>query len=443
VLQQGVLVLHGHALHVSVERGHLQVEDESFGERRRSRFSRIDTDLKRIVLLGPSGSITLGSVRWLHEVGVPLVHLNSDGTVFCVAAPMAAMNPGLRRAQALAAETGLGARIAEGLIRRKVEGQAGVLSRLPGPGGAAEVLRGIPGRLAQATSLQDLRILEAVAAKAYWRAWQGVPVRFEKRDLARRPKHWAAFGSRVSPLTGSSSPRRAVNPANAILNYLYAILEAEARIAALAVGLDPALGLLHADARARDSLACDLMEPVRPAVDAFVLDYLDRRTFTKTDCFELGDGHCRLLPPVTSELAQTASRWARLVLPVAQDVAHQLVSGLNPTASPKPARRSQRVVGREFGAKSAPIERGDPRRSVQAGAKRRRAMAEVVRANEAWTGAAPNSVEYRQNVLPALKGVKLTALMTATGLSKGACSRIRGGGVVPHPRHWEALRSLS
>ncbi len=42
-----------------------------------------------------------------------------------------------------------------------------------------------------------------------------------------------------------------------MLNYLYAILEAETRIVAFAMGLDPALGVIHADRPHRDSLACD------------------------------------------------------------------------------------------------------------------------------------------------------------------------------------------
>ena len=41
----------------------------------------------------------------------------------------------------------------------------------------------------------------------------------------------------VPRLTGS--PHNAANPANALLNYLYAILEAEARIALLTIGLGP------------------------------------------------------------------------------------------------------------------------------------------------------------------------------------------------------------
>src|SRR5690242_6568184 len=90
---------------------------------------------------------------------------------------------------------------------------------------------------------------------------------FPNRDLPRVPEHWRIFGTRKSPLSGS--PRLAANPANAILNYLYAVLESETRLAAAALGLDPGLGFLHVDTPARDSLACDLMEPVRPQVERF------------------------------------------------------------------------------------------------------------------------------------------------------------------------------
>jgi hypothetical protein len=82
-------------------------------------------------------------------------------------------------------------------------------------------------------------------------------VDFLRADLLNVPDHWRTFGKRASPLTGN--PRLAANPPNSILNYLYAILEAECRIACLAVGLDPGLGVLYADQRNRDSMALDLM----------------------------------------------------------------------------------------------------------------------------------------------------------------------------------------
>ena len=54
-----------------------------------------------------------------------------DGTVYVAAAPEAAGAPALKRAQALAAETGLGTRLAVELLREKLQGQARVAERLP------------------------------------------------------------------------------------------------------------------------------------------------------------------------------------------------------------------------------------------------------------------------------------------------------------------------
>ena len=48
------------------------------------------------------------------------------------------------------------------------------------------------------------------------------------------------------------------------------MLESEARLAAAALGLDPGLGVLHVDSGSRDSLALDLLEPVRPQVDSYL-----------------------------------------------------------------------------------------------------------------------------------------------------------------------------
>lgn len=149
----------------------------------------------------------------------------------------------------------------------------------------------------------DLRLAEAVAAAAYWSAWSPVSVRFARRDLERVPTHWRTFGSRTSPLTGR--PRLAANSANAILNYLYALLEGETTIAARVIGLDPGLGVMHADQLNRDSLAADLLEPVRPIVDRYVLELLPTRSFAPADFHETRQGVCRVTLVLASELAQT------------------------------------------------------------------------------------------------------------------------------------------
>jgi hypothetical protein len=42
-----------------------------------------------------------------------------------------------------------------------------------------------------------------------------------------------------------------------------------------------------------------------------------------------------------------------------------------------------------------------------------------------------------------LDGFSLKEIGKAAALSLAACSRIRAGAKVPHPRHWEALQKLS
>ena len=85
--------------------------------------------------------------------------------------------------------------------------------------------------------------LEAAAAVAYLAARAGVQLPCARRDSGRVPDHWKTFASRSSPVTGS--PPDTVNPGNAILNYLYGILETGARISGVTVGLDLGIWFLH------------------------------------------------------------------------------------------------------------------------------------------------------------------------------------------------------
>lgn len=449
-LEHGVLLLSGYGIRVQVERGHLMVEDGIGRDRRWARFSRLDQDLKRLVIVGHTGYVTLEAIRWLHGVGVPLIHLDADGLVYYVAAPPAAQHAAVRRAQALAAETGHGLRLSIDLVAAKLAGQRAVLERLPDTERLSGEMRRFTQELQQVRTAAELRRTEGLAAQAYWSAWRRLPVRIRRRDLPRCPAHWLRFDSRTSPLSRSRSPMRAANPVNSALNYLYSVLEAEARIAALAAGFDPVLGLLHADHTGRDALALDLMEPVRPAVDAFVLDFIAQHEFTRDEVFETPAGQCRLLPPLAKVLAATAPRWARLVLPIAQRLAQQLVAAAQvQRPSPNESRRSherrpQYRVMREFSPRLLPAE--DPRYQPGTVAKRQRSVVRVTHENHRWEregGSTVTKEEYKLAVVPGLRKVTLRTLMTVTGLSNASCSKIRRGMSIPHPRHWEPLCRLA
>lgn len=119
-----------------------------------------------------------------------------------------------------------------------------------------------------------------------------------------------------------------------MLNYMYALLESESRLAAAALGLDPGIGFLHVDTDARDSLACDLMEPVRPQVDAYLLNWITRQHLRREWFFEQCDGVCRLMASFAVRLSESSSTWRSAVAPFAERVCRELWATVR-----KPARQ--------------------------------------------------------------------------------------------------------
>lgn len=92
---------------------------------------------------------------------------------------------------------------------------------------------------------------EAALARIYWQVLGSSmpdPCRFVKRS--RQP---------------------AEDPFNAALNYLYGMLYSVVEGALFAAGLDPHLGLLHADEHNRPALTYDLIEPFRPWIDKLLV----------------------------------------------------------------------------------------------------------------------------------------------------------------------------
>jgi hypothetical protein len=108
------------------------------------------------------------------------------------------------------------------------------------------------------------------------------------------------------------------------LNYGYRLLEAEGRLACLAVGLDPGLGILHADLKGRDSMVLDVIEAIRPCIDGYVLDLFKARPLTKTDFAEDRRGVLRVLPPLTHRIAEAMPTWGLALGPVVEHVARIL-----------------------------------------------------------------------------------------------------------------------
>ena len=117
-----------------------------------------------------------------------------------------------------------------------------------------------------------------------------------------------------------------MNPANSLLNYTNAVAESECRLAALCCGLDPGIGFVHTDTANRDSLALDLIETIRPAIEAWLLDWFLGEPLRRSDFFETPSGNCRISSGLCSKLSETAPTWGKLVAPWAEYVARMLWS---------------------------------------------------------------------------------------------------------------------
>lgn len=127
--------------------------------------------------------------------------------------------------------------------------------------------------LYEAQNLDSLRGMEGAAAASYFAGLRAVvPPSWNFNDRNRRP------------------PR---DPFNAILSLTYTLVTAEVAMALHTAGYDPSIGYYHQLSHARESLACDLLEPIRPLADRLCLRLVAQQTLT-AEHFNTTDTACLL-----------------------------------------------------------------------------------------------------------------------------------------------------
>jgi len=107
----------------------------------------------------------------------------------CVVAQEQGADARLRRAQALALQSGAALEIARELIGQKLDAQAKVVREKLLDATTAKIIAEFRARLATAESADAVRLLESVAGRAYWSAWRNLTINFPKSDLRRVPDH--------------------------------------------------------------------------------------------------------------------------------------------------------------------------------------------------------------------------------------------------------------
>jgi CRISPR-associated endonuclease Cas1 len=424
----GPLVLIGEGVSLRVESGQLRIEDGMHrSERRVFRLERATTKLTRLVVLMRSGWLSFDALEWCSALGIQVVLIDRDGNVSVANSDGARFHDArLRRAQALAAPRSdrrtpadcseQGVAVARYLLSLKCQGQQANLLRLGYD--TPEIQREVT-RVEQAANLQQCHYGESRLAEIYWSCWSVLPLRWQERKNGRRshvPEHWRTVGLRESPKTGK--PRGAVTPAHAILNYLYTLAEVETTIALHAVGLDPALGIVHADLVKRDSMSLDVLEAIRPAVDGYVLDFLDERTFSFSDVAELPSGEVRLSTALRQELTATLPQWRTAVAPVAEHVANLL----------RPETRTGRRIAR------TPLTNRNIRASQEKIRERRLVNVPKVLPRD------PSEIPSDWSAIyPLIREAQTERLVAVTGLSHRYIRRVKTGEKRPAPQHWYAL----
>lgn len=123
------------------------------------------------------------------------------------------------------------------------------------------------------TSIGSLRGLEGAGAAAYFEGFGDLLP--ERLGFSSRNRH---------------PPR---DPVNAALSLGYTLLHAETTLTLYGAGYDPFIGFYHALDFGRESLACDVVEPLRVEVDRHML-HLFRSEKLRADDFSIVDGGCWL-----------------------------------------------------------------------------------------------------------------------------------------------------
>lgn len=206
------------------------------------------------------------------EHGVVISFLTASGRFLARVEGRSNGNVLLRRQQYRAADTAAHASaLVAAMVTAKIANCRTVLFRaardrpqdVSAPG-FLEVARLLKQRLLQVRPGLDvdaLRGYEGDAARLYFGAFDGL-------ITAQKDEFFFRGRSRRPPLDN----------VNALLSFLYSLLEHDARSALQAAGLDPSVGFLHADRPGRPGLSLDMIEELRPLLaDRVALSLINLR----------------------------------------------------------------------------------------------------------------------------------------------------------------------
>ncbi|HHG89768.1 MAG TPA: CRISPR-associated endonuclease Cas1 [Devosia sp.] len=247
----------------------------------------------------------------------------------------AATDAELVRAQILTAGSPGGFALALQFVRMKLSAQILLLQELEACYGAKRrLLKEACQQLQRARGQLDLPDL----------GLKGDMDRLRGIEGAASARFFKAWGQCFAPALkfNTRNRRPPMDPVNVCLSIGYTLAHHEALIAACTRGLAPHVGFLHDPRANRDSLACDIVEAVRPVIDRWVLQLFRAKTL-RPEHFSTTPGGC-LLGKAGRKLVyadyfeNTAHKVARVCASQAGWIRHELGSKANPPLDPAPSQ---------------------------------------------------------------------------------------------------------
>jgi CRISPR-associated endonuclease Cas1 len=267
----------------------------------------------RIVISDGNGGISLDALNWMTDQQIALVQLDWRGQVSFVGGNSGyAANANLVERQLIIRGSQQSVDIARWLISEKIAGSIKTISEiLPESENRETAISRLNkwlsqiNKLGKSASIPRIMGLEGAAAAAYFQTWQRLPIKWSGSKRKPIPKSWLEIGPRT--MGWRKTGQNARHPVNAMLNYGYGMLAAELRISLVSAGFDPGIGIMHGTKHNRIPLVYDLMEPLRPTIDAATLKFVQDHAFSSGDFTINKWGGCRLNPQMAKQIVKQAA----------------------------------------------------------------------------------------------------------------------------------------
>ena len=207
-------------------------------------------DVSQISIYG-NVQISSQMMRAAFREGIPVCWFSYGGWFQGIAEGLPSKHVDLRRRQvAIAAQAGLP--IARSMIEGKVRNSRTFLRRNARTDVSRELgqLKSLADGVGRSESIESLLGMEGTGARLY----------FSKFSSMLRDESLGVFDF------NGRNRRPPKDPVNCLLSYVYALLTKDLTAVAIAVGMDPYLGVFHRPRFGRPALSLDLAEEFRPLV---------------------------------------------------------------------------------------------------------------------------------------------------------------------------------